>query len=353
MNHGLVSVLIPTYNRAHCLARAIDSALGQTYGDVEVVVIDDGSTDQTRALVNDTYGGDGRVRYARQPNRGVSAARNHGIGLVKGDFTALLDSDDAWKPFKLELQLACLRAFPEAGMVWSELTAVATDGTLISERYLERHYDGYRLFSRADLFDRSLPLAEVAPHLAPLVGGERAFCGDIYAQMVMGSLVHTSTVLLRSERLRASGLFDETVRSGEDHEFHLATCRAGRVAFVDLPTIRYEVGAADALTRSRYNVPMARHFLRTLTRALARDRSRIRIPQRTIDEVLADAHRWLGESLLLGQDERREGRRHLLHSLLIRPRQPRVAALYAASLVPSRVREQCRQVYRELKPRLA
>src|SRR5580692_1034819 len=126
MGDGLVSVIIPTYNRAHCVCRAVESVLGQTYAEVSVLLIDDGSTDHTRALVNDTYGKDPRVRYVHQPNQGVSAARNHGIRLVEGDFAALLDSDDVWKPFKLELQIACLRAFPEAGMVWSDMTAVGT-----------------------------------------------------------------------------------------------------------------------------------------------------------------------------------------------------------------------------------
>jgi glycosyltransferase involved in cell wall biosynthesis len=353
VSDGLVSIIIPTYNRAHCLARAVDSALAQTHGDVDVIVVDDGSTDATRALVADTYGGDPRVRYVHQQNRGVSAARNHGIRLVKGSFVALLDSDDVWLPFKLELQLACLRAFPDAGMVWSDMTAVGTDGRRVADRYLKRFYSAYRLFSSDDLFDRSLPLAEVAPHLAHLasVGDDRAYCGEIYSQMVIGNLVHTSTVLLRRERLAASGLFDEAVRSGEDHEFHLATCRAGRVAFADLPTILYEVGAADALTQSKFNVPMARHFLFTLTRALARDRSRIRLPQATLDAALADAHRWLGESLI-GIGERREGRRHLLQSLRIQPRQRRVIRHYAAAFLPEGARARLIEVYRGLKRRL-
>jgi glycosyltransferase involved in cell wall biosynthesis len=148
MSEGLVSVIIPTYNRARCVIRAVGSVVGQTHGEVDVIVVDDGSTDETRAVVNDTYGSDPRVRYVRQDNRGVSAARNHGIRLVKGDFAALLDSDDVWKPFKLELQLACLRAFPDAGMAWSDMTAVGTDGAVIAERYLTRFYGNYERFSR-------------------------------------------------------------------------------------------------------------------------------------------------------------------------------------------------------------
>jgi GT2 family glycosyltransferase len=354
VSDGLVSIIVPTYNRARCIVRALESALGQTYGEVSVLVIDDGSTDDTRALVNDTYGRDPRVRYVHQQNRGVSAARNHGIRLADGDFTALLDSDDVWKPIKLEVQLACLRAFPDAGMVWSDMTAVGTEGDLVAERYLTQYYGSYRMFARADLFDRSLPIAEIAPARATEVGAARAYEGEIYSQMAMGNLVHTSTVLLRRERLVAAGFFDESVRAGEDHEFHLATCRAGRVAFVDLPTILYEVGSADALTTAEHTVPIARHFLETLTHALERDALRIRsrIPERTVSEVRADAHRWLGESLL-SAGEVREGQAHLLKSLQIKPGQPRIAGLYAMAFLPRAAGERLRGVYRELKQRLA
>lgn len=185
------------------------------------------------------------------------------------------------------------------------------------------------------------------------VGVERAYSGDIYAPMAMGNLVHTSTVLLRRERAAAAGWFDESVRSGEDHEFHLAACRAGRVAFADVPTILYEVGSEDALSSGALSVTMARHFLRTLTRALEWDPTRIRsrIPRRTISHVLADAHRWLGEALI-ASGEAREGRSHLLQSLRVHPGQPRVAALYAAGFLPRQTGDRLRGVLRGIKGRI-
>jgi GT2 family glycosyltransferase len=354
MGDGLVSVIVPTYNRMRCVGRAVESALRQTYGDVSVIVVDDGSTDATREMINDTYAQDRRVRYVRQDNRGVSAARNHGVRLADGAFTALLDSDDVWMPFKLEVQLACLRAYPQAGMVWSDMTGVDTGGEVVAERFLARYYGNYKNFTKDDLFDRSLPLAQIAPERAGDVGGERAYEGEIYPQMVMGNLVHTSTVLLRRDRLATAGWFDETVRSGEDHEFHLATCRAGRVAFADLPTILYEVGAGDALTTAERQVPIARHFLFVLERALERDGDRIRgrVAARIIEEVLADAHAWLGETLV-ASGRVREGRPYLLRSLRIRPRQPRVAGLYASAFLPPGATERLRSAYRDLKRRFA
>src|SRR5690349_14194018 len=106
----LVSIIVPTFNRAYCLGRTVRSALAQTHAGIEVIVVDDGSTDGTRELVRELMAADGRVRYAFQSNRGVSAARNRGLKLAAGAFVAFLDSDDVWKPWKLELQLACMRA---------------------------------------------------------------------------------------------------------------------------------------------------------------------------------------------------------------------------------------------------
>ncbi|MFA5975531.1 MAG: glycosyltransferase family 2 protein [Elusimicrobiota bacterium] len=117
MSTQLVSVIIPTFNRAYCLRRAIDSILNQTHRNVEVIVVDDGSTDETRELMRSAYAQEPRVRYVYQENAGVSAARNHGLSLARGEFISLLDSDDEWYPWKLSVQLACLNFLPGVGMI--------------------------------------------------------------------------------------------------------------------------------------------------------------------------------------------------------------------------------------------
>jgi glycosyltransferase involved in cell wall biosynthesis len=347
-NSALVSIIIPTFNRADCVSRTIASALAQTHANVEVLVIDDGSTDATRAVVLDTFSKDPRVRYVHKPNGGVSSARNHGIRLVQGEYAALLDSDDVWKPFKLELQLACLDAFPDAGMVWSDMTAVTPQGEVLSKHYLHTFYSNYSMFSREDLFDRSVPLTEIAPGLAAEVGDRRALAGEIYGPMILGNLVHTSTVLLRRERLAATGFFDETRRSGEDHEFHLRTCRAGRVAFVDVDTIDYQVGRADALTQPKYGLDLAMNYLNTLTSTLERDRDRIKLPQHVIDKVLADGHAWVAETLV-AQGRHEEARPYLLYSLRHTPAQPRLVGMYTTSFLPARVMKGLVGAYQKIK----
>ena len=101
-----VSAIIPTYNYARFLAAAVDSVLAQTLEDIEVVVVDDGSTDETESLMR---GYDSRVRYVRQENSGVAVARNRGIEESRGQYVAFLDADDVWVPHKLERQLAALK----------------------------------------------------------------------------------------------------------------------------------------------------------------------------------------------------------------------------------------------------
>jgi glycosyltransferase involved in cell wall biosynthesis len=149
MNADLVSVVIPSYNRAYCIATTVDSTLAQTHENLEILIVDDGSSDGTRELIEERYRGEPRVRYIYQPNAGVSAARNHGLRLARGQFIALLDSDDIWLPWKVEAQLRCLEALP-GGHIW-------TDGRHRSGRQLQtagttKYTTSYRKFTREQLF---------------------------------------------------------------------------------------------------------------------------------------------------------------------------------------------------------
>lgn len=99
----MISVIIPTYNRAKTIMRSINSVLNQTYNDIEVLIIDDGSTDETKDVIKNID--DDRIRYIKQENSGACVARNHGISIAKGEYIAFHDSDDEWHLDKLEKQL--------------------------------------------------------------------------------------------------------------------------------------------------------------------------------------------------------------------------------------------------------
>ncbi len=311
----LVSVVVPTYNRARIIERTIDSILAQTYQDVEVVIVDDGSSDDTRDCIARRYGADPRVRYVHKENGGPATARNVGFKQARGEYIALLDSDDTWFPWKLSLQIRCMERYPEIGMTWTDMQMIDAEGRVADPTHLRTMYTNYRLFPTDEIFPRSVALGEIAPDLADIVGEARLRIGNIFSKMVMGSLVHTSTVVLRRSRLDLVGGFNETLRySGEDYDFHLRTAREGDVALLDLPAIRYQQGMPDRLTAKRYGIHMATNALRTLEAVLERDRPQIDLPDQMIRRKLAYAHAWVAhEQLDLGHV--REARAHYLASL--------------------------------------
>jgi glycosyltransferase involved in cell wall biosynthesis len=350
MTGDVVSVVIPSYNRAYCVATTIDSALAQTHGNLEVLVVDDGSSDGTREMIAERYRAEPRVRYIHQTNAGVSAARNHGLRLARGQFVALLDSDDLWLPWKVEAQLRCLEALPTAGMIWTDMDAIGPDGQLLHRRYLARMYTSYRKFTRDQLFRESRPLSSIDARLAGELSDPRVYLGDIFSPMITGNLVHTSTVLLRRERFEKVREFDVNLRySGEDHDFHLRTCREGDVAYLDVSSILYQYGREDQLTvNPAYTIHMAENFLKTVNKALDRDRARVTLSPSMLDSVMAEAHAWIGECRLeLG--DRDQARHHLATSLRFQPWQPRVAALLGAAVLPRKVSDRIRSSYRAVK----
>ena len=128
-----VSVILPAFDRARLLPRSIGSVLAQTAGDLELIVVDDGSTDDTEAVVAGVR--DPRVHYVKLPrNRGLPAARNAGLAVARGDVIAFQDSDDEWLPEKLARQLAVLARHPDAGVAYSDMHRVLADGRVFHQR---------------------------------------------------------------------------------------------------------------------------------------------------------------------------------------------------------------------------
>ncbi len=331
---ALASIVIPTFNRARAVCRAIDSVLAQTYRSIEVIVVDDGSTDGTARMISERYGTDPRVRCIVQDNGGAACARNAGLASARGDYVALLDSDDLWRPWKLELQVKIMEAFPELGMTWTDMEAIDPSGRIAHPRYLRRMYAGYRRFPDDTLFPNSCDLRDVVPGFAPTTEGGRLGTGSIFPKMLLGNLVHTSTVVLRRERLERVGGFDEQLRfCGEDYDFHLRTCREGPVGLIDIPAIRYQLGMPDRLTAERHMIHCARNTLRTVEKAVDRDRAAIDLPARALRQRLAAVHKWVGnEHLARGENE--QAQRHYLASLAKDPFQPRVARRWLLALAP-------------------
>lgn len=134
----VISVITPTYNRARFLPNAVASVLAQTHADLELIIVDDGSEDNTRNVLK-PFLADKRVRYFHQENQGQSHARNLALKQATGDFIAFLDSDDVWAPDKLEKQLAVFRANPEVDIVHGDEAIINEQGSVISLQNMRRY----------------------------------------------------------------------------------------------------------------------------------------------------------------------------------------------------------------------
>ncbi len=348
MSGDLVSVIVPTYNRAYCVGRAIGSVRAQSHTNWELLLVDDGSTDNTAQLIASQYGSDSRVRYIHQANSGVSTARNTGIKAAHGDYIAFLDSDDIWKPWKLRVQLACFRAFPEVGMVWTEFEAADAKDKVVKSRYLRTMYGSYRFYPTPEsLFSASREVSSFVDPDLKLEPGARAYVGNIYRSMLRGNLVHTSTVMLSRERLEKVEGFDVgLVLSGEDYDFHFRTCKWGSVCFLDVPSMTYQLEYEDRLTKHKLRI--AQNFLKTVEKAISLEQGTNQFPPTMVHEVLADAHGWIAEELFRAR-EKSGLQYHALRSIRNEFCQPRMILLLGASLVPKALRDHLLTLYQRLK----
>ncbi len=349
--HPLVSVILPTFNRAALLGEAVESALTQTYSHLEVIVVDDGSTDKTADLLAELAANDARVRPVTQTNGGVSSARNHALSLADGDYIAYLDSDDIWLPWKVESQLNVLQACPEVGMVWTDMDAIGPSGDIVHRKFLREMYSAYNGLGEDPLFPQSRRLADCWETSPEDLKDATVDVGTIYSQMFFGNLVHTPTVMLTRERALQTGPFDEAMRrGGEDYKYHLATCRLGPVAFIDMASILYRTGGEDRITHPLNQVNYARSYLQTIDEEFELHRDAVKLNDSQIRQVYAEAHCWLSEALFESGD-RIHSRVHALQVLKSTNRSLRAWKLLLKTALPASVVGSVRGIKSRLRSR--
>jgi len=230
----MVSVILPTYNRSGYIRDAIMSVLDQTYGGVELIIVDDGSTDGTEEAVK-PFLTDKRVKYILQKNSGAAAARNHGLKLSTGKYVAFIDSDDIWKKDKLSVQVGVMHAAPQVGVVCSDFSAIK-NGELVEESHIRSYFsvlDTYRL-SYDDVFD-----AVLSEKVEGLEETDKVYYGNIYYTMLFGNIILTSTTLFRSEIFDYVPEFDTGYATLEDYDFFLKVTKKYDLALIDKQLIYY------------------------------------------------------------------------------------------------------------------
>jgi glycosyltransferase involved in cell wall biosynthesis len=223
----LVSVIIPAFNAEKTIARAVDSVLAQTYSPVEVIVVDDGSTDGTRGIC-ESYGD--KITYIHQANKGVSAARNKGIQTASGEYIGFLDADDRYLPEKLEHQLPLFSKYPESGIVSCAHLSLFEGRKIrhprVKVKGIDRECDGLASF---------------------------------FAEGARGNdIINTNTVVIKKSLLEQHGGFCEEWRYGEDLELWARLAGKHKCAFIDKVLCVYdrtsESSVCSALTSDQHGM---------------------------------------------------------------------------------------------------
>jgi glycosyltransferase involved in cell wall biosynthesis len=211
----LVSVVIPTHNRWPMIAEAVQSVLTQTFGDFELIVVDDGSIDNTARLLSSC---DSRLQVLSQPHTGVAAARNAGVARSRGKYIAFLDSDDLWSPAKLAIQADFMEQNPEMHICQTEEIWIRR-GVRVNPKARHRKPSG-------DIFQRSLELCLVSP----------------------------SAVMMTKELFYLAGGFDESFPVCEDYDLWLRIAVGHPVFLIESPLVTKRGGHVDQLSRSTWGI---------------------------------------------------------------------------------------------------
>ena len=214
-----VSVIIPTYNRKHTLKRAIQSVYMQSLLPYEVIVVDDGSNDGTKEWVKQKYP---NVKYIYQKNSGVSSARNKGIKIARGDWIALLDSDDEWLPNKLNEQTNKIKSNLDVKILHSNEIWIR-NGVRVNQMKKHKKSGGY-------IFEKCLDICRISP----------------------------SSVMLKKEIFDYIGTFDESLKVCEDYDLWLRITSKYPVCFLDIPLIKKYGGHSDQLSKAHDGIEFYR-----------------------------------------------------------------------------------------------
>ena len=245
---ALVNVIVPAYNCGAYIGDALESALSQSLADVEPIVVDDGSTDDTREIVG-RFGG--RVRYYYQANQGPGAARNVALHAATAPYCAFLDADDIWEPDHLLVKHRVLEADGDLGGVFSDFSIFSGDGVFVARGGRET----FPSLSRSgndfdDIFESRT--------MVTLANGRPAalYRGKVFDSLFLGNFILPTSMLVRREAAAATGEFRLDLRTQQDYEYWLRFAQKFRLGYVDEPLVRYRRHAKQLTDPSRMEAIM-------------------------------------------------------------------------------------------------
>ena len=222
----IVSVIIPTYNAASTIEESINSVFNQSYSNIEIIVIDDGSTDNTEALLTQYSS---RITYIKKENGGFASARNAGTKIAKGEYIAWLDADDIFRDNKIAKQIEFLKNNPEIHAVSSEFSAFDENGT-INSHYMRTYYPSLGLVDGS--LSKLLSIAN---------SGIKSYKGNLFDHLLLGNFLHPPTLVFRRELIDKAGPQREDLGSATDYEYILRLSLLSPLALLDEVLLDYRL----------------------------------------------------------------------------------------------------------------
>lgn len=234
---GLVSIITPTYNRRDFIVDAIESVIAQTYSDWELLIVDDGSTDDTKDLIT-PYLQDPRISYTYQSNHGQAYARQQALKSAKGQYVAFLDSDNLWLPERLEKEIVQLDANPDIDVCYGDLITIDEQGNELSRENMKR------------------------------------YSGDIAPLMIRQNFVSMNTTLIRKEAIERVGGFRSSVARGDDYDLYLRMSAESKFLYIKEYLAKYRVMenqiSSNKEARFTSDFEIINHFIRNYPSAMSK-----------------------------------------------------------------------------------
>lgn len=209
-----VSVVITTYNRAELLTLALNSAINQSFHDLEIIIIDDGSTDNTRAIVEEYARKDNRIKYFYQANKGISGAKNAGVKHATAEYIAFLDSDDIWEKEKTEKQMGVFKNNKIINLVYTNANLIDIKNKCLNKFYIREE-------------DKNIKPEDFLPKL------------------LLRDFIPFSSIIVRRDIFAQYGDFMNDYEGAEDHEWLLRISRHGHFHYIDEPLTQYRLSSGN------------------------------------------------------------------------------------------------------------
>ncbi|HEY8037340.1 MAG TPA: glycosyltransferase [Methylobacter sp.] len=316
----LVSVVIPTYNRSAFVVKAVDSVLSQSFTDYEIIVVDDGSTDTTKKSLK-KYGN--KIRYIYQDNSGVSAARNTGITIARGEWVAFLDSDDEWRTDYLFKQMEKTRDFPRTTMQTANCLCIGLDGR--TETYFE-----------------------INGSLSKFNGMDYIFIEDPFCFVVKHGPWQVGSTIIRRKAITEAGLFDTSIRFTEDFDLMARVALQGPFGLIkeDLVDIYRRDEPIDSLTiQIKKERLKARESDEKIFEKLKKIEALNHYERKALSELLSANRRAIG-NLLLAEGKNASARDAYKCAFFMSPSIPSVGK-YILSFLPPGVNQCISKWYKQ------